>query len=91
MKITYDKSVDALYIYLRPEAANKHRNKGIVARTEGEWPIHLDFSKEGDLLGIEIIGASHLVNLGYLKKLKFERIDKRWFPISLGILKLVVL
>jgi uncharacterized protein YuzE len=71
MKITYDKSVNALYFYLRPEAANPKKNRGIVAKTKGSWPVHLDFSKEGQLLGIEIMDADHLVNISYIKKLKF--------------------
>lgn len=76
MKITYDKEANAVYIYLNPKAANKSKNKGIVARTEGNWPIHLDFSKNDELLGIEIMDASKIVNLSYLKKLEFKRIDK---------------
>ncbi|MDP3698188.1 MAG: DUF2283 domain-containing protein [Nanoarchaeota archaeon] len=76
MKITYDKSVDALYIYLLLEAESKTKSKGIVAKTKGDWPVHLDFTKNGKLFGIEIMGASKVVDVSYLKKLRFERIDQ---------------
>jgi uncharacterized protein YuzE len=58
MKITYDKEVDAAYIYL------KEIMPGGVAKThccnsdEVDGMINLDFNSEGILLGIEVINAS---------------------------------
>jgi len=72
MRITYDKEADAVYIYLL--SGNKNKPE-IVSETKGEWPIHIDFSKEGKLVGIEILQASQIVNIDNLKKLKFQRID----------------
>lgn len=59
MKISYDKSVDAAYIYLTDET-----EAGGVAKTyccdplEVNGQIHLDFDREGRLIGIEVLGAS---------------------------------
>ncbi len=81
MKITYDKSIDALYIYLRPETTEEKKNHDIVAETKGTWPVHLDFSKDGKLFGIEIMDASKVIDIKYLKKLEFvefkEKMSKR--------------
>lgn len=77
MKIEYDEQSDAVYIYLRPEAADPKTNSGIVAKTEGDWPVHFDFSKDGKLLGIEIMDASITVDIEYLKKLEFVDVTPR--------------
>jgi len=53
MKITYDKEADALYIRLR-EGEFQCRN---VRLTDD---ITLDFASEERLVGVEILGASHL-------------------------------
>ena len=71
MKITYDKSIDAIYIYMIQETITEEKNSGIVDKTKGNWPIHLDFSKEGKLLGIEIMDASKTIDIESLKKLEF--------------------
>ena len=53
MKITYDKSVDALNISLR---------SGVVAKTlEVASEVMLDVDKKGNTLNIEILGASEKV------------------------------
>ncbi len=53
MKITYDKSVDALNISLRG---------GVVAKTLEVAPeVMLDVDKKGNTLNIEIIGASEKI------------------------------
>lgn len=68
MKITYDKSIDAAYIYF------SEINPGSVAFTyscdplEVKGMINLDFSTDNQLLGIEILDAS--------KKLPKEILDK---------------
>lgn len=59
MKITYDPSVDAAYIYLMPAI-----EQGQVSRTYACDPlevggqINLDFDALGRLLGIEVLDAS---------------------------------
>jgi uncharacterized protein YuzE len=62
MKITYDKSTDAAYIYLKDRIEG-----GAVAKTyccdplEVNGQIHLDFDKQGKLIGIEVLNASTLL------------------------------
>ena len=73
MKITYDKSTDAIYIYLTPDG---HEIKGAVKKTMGDWPAHIDYDKDGHPFGIEILDASAVVNLSYLRNLEFEEIDE---------------
>jgi uncharacterized protein YuzE len=59
MRITYDSSVDAAYIYLIPEITD-----GQVAKTYTCDPlgvggqINLDFDSSGILLGIEVLDAN---------------------------------
>jgi len=53
MKITYDKTVDALNVSIRP---------GIVSRTVEVAPeVLLDFDKKGRTLNLEILGAREKV------------------------------
>lgn len=61
MKITYDKAVDAAYVYLVDRI-----DPGGVARTlpcepTGGGQINLDFDEAGHLLGLEILNASRLL------------------------------
>ncbi|MCL4213241.1 MAG: DUF2283 domain-containing protein [Gemmatimonadales bacterium] len=71
MKITYDESVDAAYIYLAVAT-----EPGGVERTyccdplEVNGQIHLDFDKQGRLIGIEVLGASKLLPEGIIPKEK---------------------
>lgn len=60
MKITYDKSVEAVYIQLT--------DKIIPGGVKNTYPcdpldvkgiINLDFDKEGKLVGIEVLGADN--------------------------------
>lgn len=60
MRITYDRYVDAAYIYLRDIEPG-----GSANTLEVEDPDHhtkgtviLDFDREGRLIGIEVLGAS---------------------------------
>lgn len=67
MKITYDRDADAAYIYLISI------DPGQVARTyscdpgEVNGMINLDFDKNGVLIGIEILDASHKLPLSLLR------------------------
>lgn len=62
MKATYDRSVNAAYIYLADGIG-----AGEVRRTypcdpgEVNGQINLDFAKDGRLLGIEVLDASRLL------------------------------
>ena len=51
MKITYDKEVDALYIYIKYPMKN-----GVVKKTrELNEDIIIDFNKKNRLVGIEVL------------------------------------
>ncbi len=50
MKITYDKSADAMYIYFK---------KGKVAKTRRiNKGVFIDLDKKGGVIGVEILGVS---------------------------------
>jgi uncharacterized protein YuzE len=58
-KITFDRGVDAAYIYLVPRVeAGAKVTQVWVDDVPGEANIILDFDREGRLLGVEVIGAS---------------------------------
>ena len=60
MKVTYDRSVDAAYIYLADDIG-----EGCVKKTYACDPdevggvINLDFDEDGRMVGVEVLGASH--------------------------------
>jgi uncharacterized protein YuzE len=74
MEITYDKSGDSVYIYT---VSSEYRPKGVAKTVPLEdYPsVILDFTKDGRLFGIEILDASKMIDVEYLKKLEFKRID----------------
>ena len=55
MKLKYDKESDAAYIHL------KEVGPGEVVGTQGDWPIHIDITKDGTVVGIEIMDASTIL------------------------------
>ena len=55
MKLKYDKESDAAYIHL------KEVTPGEVVDTQGDWPIHIDITKDGTVVGIEIMDASTIL------------------------------
>ena len=53
MKISYDKTADAMYIYLR---------KGKVAKTvKINNRVFVDVDKKGNVIGIEMLDVSHQI------------------------------
>lgn len=64
MKITYDKSDDAAYIKFDVAQDEDLQYDHI----EGEWPININISKNGKVMGIEILNASELMNTKYLEE-----------------------
>lgn len=66
MKIEYSKSGDALYVHFKEE---------YVARsTEIEDGIVLDFDKDGQLIGIEILDVSQRFSLADLVNVNIENL-----------------
>lgn len=69
MKITYDKSADAAYIYLIENITPGWVKKTYPCDpTEVQGMINLDFTEDGRLGGIEIIGASKKLSQDILNK-----------------------
>jgi uncharacterized protein YuzE len=59
MKISYDPSVDAAYIYLKSEdEASSFGFTYCCDPSVVDGQIHLDFDSEGRLIGIEVLQAS---------------------------------
>ena len=58
MKITYDKEVDAAYVYL-VENINDGESERTIQLNDN---IILDFDKNGKLLGVEILDASKILS-----------------------------
>ena len=64
MKVTYDKEVDAVYI----EFASVQELGQYSDKTQGEWPINVNITKDGTLMGIEILEASTILSQDFLDK-----------------------
>jgi len=70
MKITYDNTIDAAYIYIVDVIPNNSINKTYICNQleiDGHM-INLDFNKEGRLVGIEILDASKCLPTEILEK-----------------------
>lgn len=69
MRVTYDKDSDAVYI----EFKTVKEVGGYSELTQGEWPINVNITKKGVLMGIEIMNARSILSQDFLDKA--ERID----------------
>lgn len=65
MKITYDKTADAIYIYLSDEERNSSYTY-LCDPKEVRGMINLDFNKEGRLIGIEVLDAKNKLPAGFI-------------------------
>ncbi len=71
MKITYDPSTDAAYIYLVPKIETGGVNATYCCDPlEINGQINLDFDASGRLVGIEVLGASRKLPADLLKQAK---------------------
>ncbi len=61
MKVEYDRSADALYIYIVDVAEEDVERTYPCDPVAVRGEINLDFGKDGRLLGIEVQGASKMV------------------------------
>ncbi len=62
VRITYDPTVDAAYIYLRDPISAGESKRQETCDIEGmTGDIRLDFNAVGILLGIEVLGASRIL------------------------------
>ena len=77
MRVTYDYEADAIYIYIAEEIrpggvkATHVCDLSDIELSYGLAPIkgmiNLDFDEEGRLLGVEIVGASHILKKDFLE------------------------
>ena len=67
VRVTYDESVDAAYIYLCEVAPGAAVKTYCCDPNEVGAMINLDFNADGQLLGIEIIGAKGKLPADLLK------------------------
>lgn len=58
MKVTYDKEADALYIYVVKDIKEAHS----VRQQELNENIILDFDKNDNIIGIEILDAKEILD-----------------------------
>ena len=58
VRVTYDPSVDAAYIYLREIGAGDAAYQVPVEAEEAAGEIILDLDRDGRLIGIEVLGAT---------------------------------
>lgn len=61
MKITYDKKVDAMYIELNDKMVH-HKTRKITD------DVLVDYSKDGKIIGVEVLDASKNIVLPDLKQ-----------------------
>lgn len=75
MYVTYDEKADAVYIDLNPSLRDK---KGVVDHTkEAGENVCVDYTKEGQIVGIGILSASKILNVKDLESVTFEHIVKK--------------
>lgn len=60
MKTTYDKEADAAYIYIQPT------NSKVFKTIEINPRVIIDIDKKGELVGIELLDASHQVSQEFI-------------------------
>ena len=59
MKVEYNPTIDAAYIYLDSSRSVRATKTYACDPEEVDGQIHLDFDDAGRLIGIEVLGASH--------------------------------
>jgi len=66
MKIEYSKEADAIYVYFKEEFVEKSK--------EIEDGIVIDFDKNGQLIGIEVLDASKRFSLADIVNVNIENL-----------------
>lgn len=73
MRTTFDAEADVAYIELIPETAPGRAVRNEIVETAGGTVV-LDFDEAGMLVGVEVLGATKLLNGAFLAGA--ERIDQ---------------
>ena len=68
MRITYDSSVNAAYIYLAEIGPGGVAKTYLCDRSEVNGEINLDFDAAGRLVGIEVLDADRLLPVALLAR-----------------------
>jgi uncharacterized protein YuzE len=69
VRVTYDPDADAAYIYLVDEIGPGEVERTCLAMVElDRASISLDFARRGQLVGIEVLGASRVLPLETLEQ-----------------------
>jgi uncharacterized protein YuzE len=58
VRVTFDRSANAAYIYLTPIAEGEPARQHVVDEPHARGMIVLDFDKKGRLIGIEVLDAT---------------------------------
>lgn len=66
MRMTYDSEANAAYLAIERNIPNGSVVENVVVERAGRGDIVLDFSADGRLLGVEVIGARELLGAGVL-------------------------
>ena len=66
MRVTFDRSVNAAYIYLEKSDESKSARQHVVDEPHTRGMIVLDFDEEGRLIGIEVLNATQTLPEGVL-------------------------
>lgn len=74
MRVTYDKEVDAAYLYLAKIGPGGAKKTYTCDYRKVGGTISLDFDKNGVLVGIEFLDAKKMLPAALLKKAKRFRV-----------------
>ena len=66
MRTTFDAEVDAAYITLAPETVSGRSVRNVEVESTG-GSVVLDFDAEGVLLGVEVLGATKILDESFLE------------------------
>lgn len=76
MRTTYDAEVDAAYVHLTTDTTRGRsvHNVEVASKASGGGSVVLDFDQHGVLLGVEVLGASRVLDDSFVSQA--ERIDR---------------
>ncbi len=66
MRMSYDSEANAAYLAIEEDISSGSATENVVVERAGRGDIVLDFSSDGRLLGVEVIGARELLSTAVL-------------------------
>lgn len=83
VKIEYDNSVDALYLYFFPEDTNIKRTDSFEIIDDIPFGnINLDFNKNKEIVGIEILFVKHLLSKKFVAYIDATCLHPGLYPVG---------